>query len=90
MLRINTKSERMSNIKKILYGAVGLIIVFLLFSSLILPYFETSYTTFGYCLAQGSLITCSDCNNTNIDSTGYKTLKNECYGLVASQNYTHC
>lgn len=80
----------MNIIQKIVYSVIGLMIVFILLSTLILPQFETSYTTFGYCLAQGSLITCSDCNNTDTNSVGYKTLKNNCYGLVGSQNNTHC
>ncbi len=80
----------MNSIKQIVGIAIALIVAFLVLSTTTLRYLEGSYTTVGYCQAQGSIQACTDCNNTDTESTGYKTLKNECSGVIGSQNNTHC
>lgn len=80
-----------NNFKTTLVVILALILAFVIFSSTTLQYLEQSYTTVGYCQANSSsLVSCTDCNNTDVDSQGYKDLKNLCYATISATNNTHC
>lgn len=79
-----------NNFKTTMGVIIALILAFIIFSSTTLQYLEQSYTTVGYCQSNSSsLVSCSDCNNTDVESQGYKTAKDTCYAVIPTNN-TYC
>jgi len=75
--------------KTVVYGSIALLVLFVLFSSVVMNYFRSSHTTFGYCRSNStSLQACSNCNNTATASLGYGRFYDLCYAQVEGRNST--
>lgn len=81
--------------------AIGIVLAigFMIFASVVMPFFQTFYERgMGstdstnlkneYCISRGSLTTCANCNATS--GSGYSTFLDTCESLVARLNNTDC
>jgi hypothetical protein len=91
-----------STIRLAVVISIALVILFLMMTTLVLPFFRSSYETGwgttpvqrggtglinSYCSTpSATLIACTDCNTT----AGYTTFLSSCSSLISATNDTHC